>query len=608
MATSAQTLNDWTRAAPQGPAALVALMLLGVAGSTGFAWALSSLVVENGGALAALGLAAALGLRGVAAWGQARVAGRRARRICAAVRDRAVTRVLDRRRGAQETIGVDIAACVDEVEALQGYYARFAPAALEARLVPVAIALAVLLRSPISAAILVATLLPLVAVLALAGGAAGQAAANQLEVLARLSGLFVDRIRALPIILAFDAQDQVADQVAQAADGVAHRTMRVLRVALISSAALEFFAAVAVALTAVYCGFALLGLLPFKPPERLDLAAALYAYLFGGNDEDGTPFIEKTGDWTRRLHVVVPIPRSKYDKKRPYMLQISLPYNYAMPFVAGQTVIALMMRAEGRSKQDVGKILGNLTHSVLEGTTPLAQEHSLVGKMTPELMRPFLHVAMNQNWHGAPVHPSDEPWNKGIPASEKGFRSTAEMWKRLARVAHQTTGLDYHPEDYREVMSYFTSTLQGVASRAGDAASDVRSGRKPDPTDVPVAHAFIGGGKQYDSADRRAYYEARDKAFAAETRFKDLKKAAQIDPSKAELVQDFYEKHQADIRAARLFRSGTGTLSDLTKQMNRIQQNKDMTPTEQETELRALRERQLSTMNRLRERVRAGGE
>jgi ATP-binding cassette subfamily C protein CydD len=277
VATSAQTLNDWTRAAPQGPAALVALMLLGVVGSTGFAWALSSLVVENGGALAALGLAAALGLRGVAAWGQARVAGRRARRICAAVRDRAVTRVLDRRRGAQETIGVDIAACVDEVEALQGYYARFAPAALEARLVPVAIALAVLLRSPISAAILVATLLPLVAVLALAGGAAGQAAANQLEVLARLSGLFVDRIRALPIILAFDAQDQVADQVAQAADGVAHRTMRVLRVALISSAALEFFAAVAVALTAVYCGFALLGLLPFKPPERLDLAAALYA-------------------------------------------------------------------------------------------------------------------------------------------------------------------------------------------------------------------------------------------------------------------------------------------------------------------------------------------
>lgn len=338
------------------------------------------------------------------------------------------------------------------------------------------------------------------------------------------------------------------------------------------------------------------------------MAAALYAYLFGGNDEDGTPFIEKTGDWTRRLHVVVPIPGAKDEKKRPYMLQISLPYNYAMPFVAGQTVIALMMRAEGRSKQDVGKILGNLTHSVLEGTTPLAQEHSLVGKMTPELMRPFLHVAMNQNWHGAPVHPSDEPWNKGIPASEKGFRSTAEMWKRLARVAHQTTGLDYHPEDYREVMSYFTSTLQGVASRAGDAASDVRSGRKPDPTDVPVAHAFIGGGKQYDSADRRAYYEARDKAFAAETRFKDLKKAAQIDPSKAELVQDFYEKHQADIRAARLFRSGTGTLSDLTKQMNRIQQNKDMTPTEQETELRALRERQLSTMNRLRERVRAGGE
>ena len=335
------------------------------------------------------------------------------------------------------------------------------------------------------------------------------------------------------------------------------------------------------------------------------MAAALYAYLYGGDDEDGVPFFEKTGDWTRRLHVVLPTPGLKDDKKRPYMLQISLPYNYAMPFVAGQTVIALMMRATGRSKQPVSKTLGNLSHSVLEGTTPVAQEHSLVGKMTPELMRPFLHVAMNQNWHGAPVHPSDEPWNKGIPASEKGFRSTAEMWKRLARIAHQTTGVDYHPEDYREVMSYFTSTLQGVASRAGTAVSDVRQGKTPDPTDVPVLHALIGGGKQYDAADRRAYYEARDIAFAAETRFKDMKKQAQLDPSKAGDVETFFMKHVDAIRAAKVFRSATGTMSDLTKQMNRVEADTAMTPTEKNRQLDALRERQLSTMNRVREKTRA---
>ncbi|MHA0112000.1 heme ABC transporter permease/ATP-binding protein CydD, partial [Klebsiella pneumoniae] len=52
--------------------------------------------------------------------------------------------------------------------------------------------------------------------------------------------------------------------------------MRVLRVAFLSSASLEFFAALSVALVAVYAGFALLGQLPFHAPERLDLVRAFF--------------------------------------------------------------------------------------------------------------------------------------------------------------------------------------------------------------------------------------------------------------------------------------------------------------------------------------------
>jgi ATP-binding cassette subfamily C protein CydD len=58
---------------------------------------------------------------------------------------------------------------------------------------------------------------------------------------------------------------------------VANRTLGVLSIAFISTAALEFFAAVAVALVAVYCGFSLLGLLPFKVPESLDFQKAFFA-------------------------------------------------------------------------------------------------------------------------------------------------------------------------------------------------------------------------------------------------------------------------------------------------------------------------------------------
>lgn len=272
-----KALRDWGRAERSGTITLIFLILTGVASAAGFAMALGDLLTGRGGVVAATALAAALAARSISGWAQTNLARRRARRICGSVRARAVSRVLERRRGSQTTIGEDIAACVDDVEALDGYYARFALAALEARIAPIAVACVVAVRSPVSAAILVGTMIPLIAVLALAGGAAGQAASRQLESLARLSGLFVDRIRALPLILAYRAEARTEAEVARAAEGLAARTLRVLRIALISSAALEFFAAVAVALTAVYCGFSLLGLMPFKPPEQLDLASAVYA-------------------------------------------------------------------------------------------------------------------------------------------------------------------------------------------------------------------------------------------------------------------------------------------------------------------------------------------
>ena len=58
---------------------------------------------------------------------------------------------------------------------------------------------------------------------------------------------------------------------------MATRTLRVLRLAFLSSAVLEFFAALGVALVAVYAGFQLLGLLPFHAPETLNLAQAFFA-------------------------------------------------------------------------------------------------------------------------------------------------------------------------------------------------------------------------------------------------------------------------------------------------------------------------------------------
>jgi ATP-binding cassette subfamily C protein CydD len=252
-------------------AAAAIMFALGLAGAV-------AAIAEHGGTAlpwAALALAGAA-LRGVAATLAGRSGARRARQAKLLLRHRVAKAALHQPPGSASITGTLIHAVVDEVEALDGYIARFLPARHAAALAPFLVLAATAWASPISAAILTLTLIPFIVAMALAGGAAADESRRQFEALSRLSGLFADRIRVLPIILAFRAEDRETARIGDAADEVANRTLKVLGIAFLSSGALEFFAALSVALVAVYAGFNLLGLLPFPIPEKLSLARAFF--------------------------------------------------------------------------------------------------------------------------------------------------------------------------------------------------------------------------------------------------------------------------------------------------------------------------------------------
>ena len=167
-------------------------------------------------------------------------------------------------------------ATVEGVEALDGHVSRFLPARLAASVTPLLLIASAAVVSPFTAGILIFTLLPFIIGMALTGMAAGAESRRQFQAMERLSGLFLDRIRALPAILAFQAEARQTAVIARASEDLANRTGKVLRIAFLSSAIMEFFSALAVALVAVYCGFNLLKLLPFPAPEQLSLTRAFF--------------------------------------------------------------------------------------------------------------------------------------------------------------------------------------------------------------------------------------------------------------------------------------------------------------------------------------------
>ncbi|MBB3586296.1 thiol reductant ABC exporter subunit CydD [Sphingomonas sp. BK481] len=275
-----QWLKTIAQGGRRGDAAAAWLMLDSIA-AIGFAGGLAGAIVAvPAGAAAVLPWAMLVvlsgGLRGLVVMLATRRGARQAEDAKVTLRRRIVASALHRDPGAPTTTGVLMAAVVDEVDALDGYIARFLPARKASAIAPFLILLATALASPVAAGILVVTLIPFIVAMALAGGAAADKSRRQFTALARLTGRFADRVRALPVVLAFGAEDREARALGIAADELAARTMGVLRVAFLSSGALEFFAALSVALVAVYCGFNLLHLLPFPVPEQLDLGRAFF--------------------------------------------------------------------------------------------------------------------------------------------------------------------------------------------------------------------------------------------------------------------------------------------------------------------------------------------
>jgi ATP-binding cassette subfamily C protein CydD len=178
----------------------------------------------------------------------------------------AATMALSRRSPVDSTrpaSGYAASVLGEQAELIVPFLARFQPARLKASAVPLVILICIL---PISwvAALLLLVVMPLIPVfMALIGWRAQAASEKQLVATGGLNAFLLDRLRGLATIRSLDAVDATARRLRTDAESLRKRTMAVLKIAFLSSAVLELFAALGVAMIAVYVGFSLLGQIHF---------------------------------------------------------------------------------------------------------------------------------------------------------------------------------------------------------------------------------------------------------------------------------------------------------------------------------------------------------
>ena len=179
----------------------------------------------------------------------------------------------------QQQSGELAATTLENTEALENYFSRYLPQQIIVSVLPLLMIVVVMPINWVVGVIFLITepLVPLF--MALIGMGAASANRNQFLAMAKMSGYFLDRLQGLTTLKLFGQAKAELHTIQKVSTDFREKTMEVLRIAFLSSAVLEFFSAVAVALVAVYVGLGLLGLIRFGPAVNIHLQEALFVLL-----------------------------------------------------------------------------------------------------------------------------------------------------------------------------------------------------------------------------------------------------------------------------------------------------------------------------------------
>lgn len=258
------------RAAPAARTAVVRLAALGLAqgiATVATAFALTALVMavveagSSGSAEALTGpgaaLAALFALRGLISAVQERVAARAGVQVQTQLRERLLGAWLRRDADTRPERSAALTLAAQGTTSIEPYVARFLPALVIAAVIPV-LAIGTLVVVDWPSALIVALTIGLLPVFgALIGMTTRDDTQARWRALRDLSGHYLDVVRGLPTLVGYGRAGRQIETIREVSDGHRTATMRTLRLAFLSSAALELVATISVAIVAVTVGLRL---------------------------------------------------------------------------------------------------------------------------------------------------------------------------------------------------------------------------------------------------------------------------------------------------------------------------------------------------------------
>jgi ATP-binding cassette subfamily C protein CydD len=176
----------------------------------------------------------------------------------------------------QHQSGELAATLLEQIEALEPFFSRYSAQQTIIAVLPLLMIACVMPINWVAGVIFLIAFPLVIFFMAVIGISAAVASRNQFLAMARMGGYFLDRLQGLPTLKLFGQAQRELAHITYVADDFRGTTMKVLRIAFLSSTVLEFFSALGVAAIAVYVGLGLLGKIEFGPAKHITLQQALF--------------------------------------------------------------------------------------------------------------------------------------------------------------------------------------------------------------------------------------------------------------------------------------------------------------------------------------------
>jgi ATP-binding cassette subfamily C protein CydD len=169
----------------------------------------------------------------------------------------------------QQSIGEAILLLEKQSDAIAPYYYRYLPQRYISMVSPVIVAAAVGYISWICGLIMLLILPMIPLYMIMIGKGTLSASQQEWRLLSAMGGYFYDRLKGLTTLAIFSTAERESAQTIERSNQYSHSALRVLRMAFLSSAAIDFFTTIIIASMAIIIGLGMIGYVGFFPKVSL---------------------------------------------------------------------------------------------------------------------------------------------------------------------------------------------------------------------------------------------------------------------------------------------------------------------------------------------------